>query len=163
MNRRNIIGSLVAGLVALLTCRNSATAATTSIAIPGSIKLILDERIRIDASSKPIEMRKDTPLEIITIGTGRFSLDEKSRLTAVLSCGVTQYNDIEYWISVAVFDEAGRLLGSACHKESVQYVRAGLMPCMFREIELDFGISEAYKNATQIVVAISDRKVAIRV
>lgn len=162
MNRRSIMGSLVAGLVALLTCRKSAMAAATSMAIPGSIKLVLDERIRIDVSSKPIEMRKDTPLKIITIGTGIFSLDKESRLTSVLSCGVTQYNDVDYWISVAVFDGVGRLLGSASHKETVQFIRIGVMPCMFREIEFDFGISEAYKNATQIIVAISDRKVAIR-
>jgi hypothetical protein len=100
-----------------------------------------------------------TDLHILGIGTGTFQLDQESRLTGKLNAFVTQYAKVDYWISAAVFDAKGKLLGTAGHKEAVQYIRLGAMPTMQRHITLDFGISKGFKNAAFVVVAISERDV----
>ena len=158
MNRRHALGSLGAVGAAMITLRESAQAASTMAKIPGALTLALDKTIRVDAQSTAVKTAGGK-LHIISIGTGTFTLDNASRLKAVLNAGVTQYAEIDYWISVAVFDNAGCFLGSASHIEPVQYVRLGVMPMTFREIELDFGISRTFKDVALFTVAISDREI----
>jgi hypothetical protein len=57
---------------------------------------------------------------------------------------------------MAVFDAASKLLGTAQHEESVQYVRVGAVPTGLSDIVLDFGISRAFKEAAFVVAAISE-------
>jgi hypothetical protein len=126
--------------------------------IPGAIRMDLDKEVTIGAQSSPIKVNNND-LHIISVGRGTFRLDKQSRLTATLFAAVTQYARIEYWISVAVFDAAGKLLGTAGHKEAVQYIRLGVIPTMLPNIALDFGISKAFKDAAFVAVAISERDV----
>jgi hypothetical protein len=126
--------------------------------IPGAIKMTFGKEVMIGAQSTAVKM-DNRDIHIISIGKGTFQLDKESRLTATLNGAMAQYAKTEYWISVAVFDAAGYLLGTAAYKEAVQYIRLGLMFTTVRRIQLDFGISKAFKDAAQIVVAVSNREV----
>jgi hypothetical protein len=80
----------------------------------------------------------------------------ESRLKAVLRAHVAQYSNVDYRLHGAVYDAKGRLLGTASAVERVQYIRVGQMPSLLREIELDFGVSERYRDAAKIAFAISE-------
>jgi hypothetical protein len=54
-----------------------------------------------------------------------------------------------------VFDEAGAMLGAATHDEPVRHVRLGRTPMLMKEIELDFGVSRAFRRAASVVVSIA--------
>jgi hypothetical protein len=128
------------------------------VSLPNSIPIKLDEKVQISVRSAPVKVG-ERELHIVSIGTGQFYLDKDAHLTAILNAAVAQYTNMEYRIVVAVFDGAGQLLGAAQHDESVSYTRLGVMPTLFREINLDFGISKAFGRAAFAVIAISDRDV----
>jgi hypothetical protein len=152
MNRRHALAGLAAAASGV------AFAPVPRPVIPGAIPLTLGNAIKIAARSSPVKVGK-ADLHIIRIGTGTFDLDKDARLTAKLKAGVTQFAEVEYWISAAVFDKAGKLLGTAQHKEKVQYIRLGAILTLSRDIELDFGISRAFKDAALVAVAISQPEV----
>jgi len=126
--------------------------------IPGAIPLKVGQAIDLKVVSNPIKYKGQT-FSLLSIGRGIFELDAASHLTAKLHAGVLQCAKIDYWISVAVFDAAGKLLGTASHKEEVQRIELGKPVTEFRDIALDFGISKTYANAASVVVAISERDV----
>lgn len=154
MNRRRAIAGL-AGSVAF-SAGGVAYAEQPKATIPGAVELKMDKEIEIGVRTASIKVDK-TDLHLISIGNGTFRLDRESRLTAKLKAAVLQYAKVEYWISAAVFDTAGKLLGTAGHKEVMEHIRLGKMFTILREIALDFGISYAFKDAAFVVVAISDR------
>jgi hypothetical protein len=158
MNRRKALTAMagIAGTAGLSA--GGSHAEETKVRVPGAIALKLGEQIRIGAQSAPVKV-DDTDLHIVSIGTGTFQLDKESRLTARLNAAVAQYAKVVYWISAAVFDAQGLLLGTASHKESVSYTRLGAMPTTFRKIVLDFGLSKAFNRAALVVMAISERDV----
>lgn len=77
-------------------------------------------------------------------------------LKATLKAAVAQYNRVDYRIFGAVYDAKGKLLGTASAVEKVQYIRLGIMPTVFRDIELDFGASKAFAEAAYVAFAVSD-------
>jgi hypothetical protein len=158
MNRRRSLEGLAGAAGGLFLASRSAHAEPPRPIVPGAIPLNLGQKTEFGIRSSPVKL-DNFDLHILSIGTGTFRLDRESRLTATLKAAVTQYAAIEYWVSTAVFDVAGKLLGTASHKEKVQYIRLGATPTMFRDIELDFGISKAFKDAALVVLAISDRDV----
>jgi hypothetical protein len=158
MNRRDALTSLAGVAGGAMLSGGAASGQQPKAPVPGAIKLQIGGEVMIGAQSSPVKVG-ETSLHILSVGKGIFRLDKESRLTANLKAAVAQYAKIEYWVSAAVFDTAGRLLGTAAHKEAVEYVRLGAMPTMFRDIALDFGISTAFKEAAFVVVAISDRDV----
>jgi hypothetical protein len=154
MNRRRALAG-IAGAVGGIALANGADAEQPKVAIPGATNFELGKDVRLGATSTPIKAN-GSELHIVGIGTGSFQLDDDPRLTATLKAAVTQYAKVNYWISTAVFDAAGKLLGTASHKEPDEYERLGATPTVFRNIKLDFGISKAFKKAALVVVAISE-------
>jgi hypothetical protein len=128
--------------------------------VPGAVRLLWEKAIRIGVSSNPIEVNGQ-PFRLLNIGTATFHLADDGRLTAVLKAGVQQYSEVDYGISVAVFDGTGRLLGAAVHTEHVEYERLGRMPTLLREISFDFGISNDFVRAAYVVVAVTSRNVPL--
>lgn len=157
MNRRKVLGAIAAGAATIAASPLARAAADKSV-IPGAIDIAIGQKIRIGAQSSAVATNGGE-LHIISIGEGIFTLDGASRLSAVLKAGVKQYARIDYWIYAAVFDGAGKFLGAAAHKEVVDYVRLAGMPMMFRDIDLDFGISLGFKDAAVVTIAISDSDV----
>ncbi len=158
MDRRNALAGLAGITSGALLTAGTAQSAEPKSTIPGAIELTLGQKLKIGVQSAAVKVN-ETDLHLVSIGTGTFQLDEDSRLTAILKAAVAQYAKVDYWISVAVFDAAGKLLGTAGHKEPVEYIRLGKMPTLLRDIKLDFGISKTFKDAAAVVVAISDRDV----
>lgn len=158
MDRRHAL-SVIGGIAGGLSSGAIGKAdQSTKDSLPDSVRIQIDEQVPISARSAPVKVG-EREMHIISFGTGVFHLDKDSRLTAILNAAVAQYTEMEYRIVVAVFDGAGRLLGAAHHDESVSYVRLGLMPTLFREINLDFGVSNAFRRAAFAVIAISERDV----
>lgn len=81
------------------------------------------------------------------------------RLLASLKLSVAQYNKVDYRVYAAAYDAKGKLLGTAVHLEPVEYVRLGAMPTMFRDVVLDFGVSEAFAGAKFVAFALSQPSV----
>lgn len=84
-----------------------------------------------------------------------FLVKFEPRLRANLKLAVAQYNKVEYRIYGAAYDANGRLLGTAVHIEPVEYIRLGLIPTMFRDVVLDFGVSESFAQAKFVAFAVS--------
>jgi len=123
------------------------------------VRIRLGQEINVPARSNALRVN-GAELHIISIGRGVVSLDNESRLTAKLHTAILQYAKIDYWISGAVFDEKGALLGAASYKQSVERIRLGKPPTMLTDTILDFGISTAYARAALIAVTVSERAIA---
>jgi hypothetical protein len=126
------------------------------VPVPGAVALKFDQPLELDARSNPIK-DGDRDFSLIGIGRGTFHLADDGHLTAKLNAAVFQHARVDYWIYATVFDEKGKVLGTSSHKEEVQYIRLGREPMMFREIDLDFGISKGFARAAYVVVAIGER------
>jgi RNA polymerase sigma factor (sigma-70 family) len=121
--------------------------AVPAVPIPGAIPLKLDQ---------PVELNQKDYLSVLSVHKGTFHLTKDSRLEATLKVGLFPQMTVDEWIYVAVFDGKGRLLGTASHKEALQYERPGRMvPVIAGERKLDFGISKEFKDAAFVVVTIS--------
>jgi hypothetical protein len=155
MNRRRAIAVLAGGVV---VSESAIRAEQDKPPVPGAVKLELDKEVTIGVRSTPVKAF-GIDLHLISIGKATFRLDKESRLSATLHVAVAQYSKVDFWISVAVFGASAKLLGTAGHQEAVRYERLGKMPTTFAKIELDFGISNAFKDAAFVVVAISERDV----
>ena len=126
--------------------------------IPGAVPLTIGAAAKIDGGvqSAPITV-DDRKITIVRIGQGTFTLDEESRLTATFNSGVSHCTETKYWIHAAVFDRRGQLLGTASHEISVSNIRLPVSPTIIHELELDFGISTRFGDASQLVVTIGER------
>jgi hypothetical protein len=140
---------------AVATARSEARGAAPPV--PGAFALRFDQPIEIDARSAPIGEGAQKVC-IIGVGRGTFHLAD-DHLTASLHAAVMQHARMDYRVSAAIFDPAGRLLGTAAHTEAVQYIRLGRVPMLLKSIDLDFGVSRAYHQAAYAAVAISDPEV----
>jgi len=125
--------------------------------VPGAVPLQFDQPITLDVESNAFKVN-GSDLHVIGVSRGTFHLAPDGHMTGTLNAGVRQWVNANYWISAAVFDSRGQLLGTATHQEAVQYIRLGASPVESRQISLDFGISDSYRDARYVVVAISERK-----
>jgi len=128
--------------------------AARSVAAVNSLPLVLDQKMEIRVASAPFKAG-DREYHRLSIGTGTFHLNG-SHLTATLKAGVLEDANVEYFIYAAVFDAKGHLLGTASHKEKVQYISLGRSPMMLSDIALDFGTSRDFKSAATVAVTISN-------
>ena len=160
ISRRNALTAIAALTSSAALSFENVRAKETPVSdiIPGAIPLKVGARVPLNASSSPVRVNT-VDIHLLYLSTAVFKLDAESRMTAVLKAAVTEYADMDYWVSVAVFDAAGLLLGAVSHKETVERVRLGRVPTMQREIKLDFGISNAFSRAALMAVAISERDV----
>jgi hypothetical protein len=127
-------------------------------ASPGAVPLALDRQLDLRVESQGIRWREYT-YHLVRLNRARFHLDERSRLTAVLTGGLTTFDDVDYDVHVAVFDAVGDLLGTARTACPVERIWLGKVITSRVELKLDFGISHAFANARTFTVAITDRKV----
>ncbi len=132
-------------------------AKTKAIRVPGAVPIQFDKPVQIDAQSSAFKAN-GSDLHVVNIGRGTFHLSSDGHLTATLSAGVLQWENVDYWVSVTVFDSRCNLLGTASHEESVKYIRLGAAPTVLQDISFDFGVSDRYCDARYAVVAISERK-----
>jgi hypothetical protein len=90
----------------------------------------------------------------------RFELDKQTNhLKADVRGGVTHFDNVDYDVSVAVFDAAGKLLGVARTACEVRRYWVGGVISGPETLELDFGVSLDYTRAAAFMISISNRKV----
>ena len=152
---RGAVAVSAAGAAHLITRGAFAADSRPAGPIPGAIAFELDREIRLVASSEPVRL-PGGDFRVLSVGTATFHLGDDGRLTAKLNAAVAQYAPVEYRIYVAVFDAKGVLLGTASHVESVERIRLGRMPTMFRHVDLDFGKSRDFRRAAYASVAVSN-------
>lgn len=125
----------------------------------GLIEVSLNREFPLVVQSVPV-VHDGNRIVLVTLENCTLSLDTENRLRARVRANVLQYANVDYWISLAVFDKQSAFLGAATHKETIQYIRLGATPMVFRELEFDFGISNNYAGVARMAAAISVRDVA---
>ena len=83
-------------------------------ASPGpTIPLKLGRSIPLAIQSAGVEWRGNT-YHLLSLGSIQFELDKpSSRLKADIKAGIAGFDNVDYDVSVAVFDATGKLLGAA--------------------------------------------------
>ncbi len=122
------------------------------------IPLKLGTAIPLSVQSAGVTWRGNT-FHLVRLGSIKFDLGTNDCLKADIQAGVTEFDDVGYDISVAVFDAAGQMLGTARAPCKVQRLWAGNVCMTAQTISLDFGVSSDYARAAGFAVSISNRKV----
>src|SRR5688572_18267535 len=143
MLRRFIIGAALLGLMSGLTLQLRASQKPNPESKPASearLAYKLDEPIAAKAKSKPVHWHGHA-YSLVELGEATFQR-ENDRLTAKLSGWVTTFDDVDYHVSMALFDDAGQFLGAATATCDVQRIWAGYVITQPRTLNLDFGVSQ---------------------
>jgi len=123
------------------------------------IPLTFGTSIPLSIQSDGVEW-KGHVYHLLGLGSIQFALEKESdHLTADIKAGTTSFDDVDYDISGAVFDAAGRMLGVARARCHVDRTWLGRVLMSSENITLDFGRSLDYSNATGFMLTVSKRKV----
>ena len=77
--------------------------------LPSNVEpLKLGASIPLSVQSAGVTWKGDT-FHLVHLGSIKFDLDKSDRLTADIQAGVTEFDNVDYDISAAVFDGADRL------------------------------------------------------
>jgi len=156
-----ITAVLAAGILTLmpwlLTAQPSPNAPPTGV-VTNLLPLKLGSPIPLAVRSASVAWRGDT-YHLVHLGSIRFDLDKNACLKADIQAGLTEFDDVDYDISSAVFDAAGQMLGTARVQCKVKRMWAGNVFMSPQTIRLDFGVSLDYTRAAAFAVSVSNRKV----
>jgi hypothetical protein len=156
-NRRTALLTLSATVLGALGIKKSEAAANPPI--PGASEVLLTGKsIPIHVESAPVHW-KGTDYRLVRIGDAAFYQSPLGRVTAQLSAGILTFDNVEYEVHAALFDEAGKLLGTARALCPVTRTWLGLPGTMPAKLALDFGISKAYARAEWFTVSINECEV----
>jgi hypothetical protein len=124
-----------------------------------AIPLKLGHSIPVAVQSAGVQWRGNT-YHLVGLTSMQFELDKRTnRLKADVHAAVTGFDDVDYDVSVAVFDTDGKLLGVARTVCGVARMWAGKVGVGLQTLNLDFGVSLDYSRAAAFMVSISNRKV----
>ena len=158
MRRRHVLAGMMGSLGAAVACRKG-LAKEAFAKPPGAIQIELDRPTKINIQSAPILIH-ESKVRVVSIETVSLSLWESLILSARLQARIVPCTRSCFWISLAAYDRAGVLLGTAQHKEVVRRSRnrnpAVLPHPVLRTLDLDFGVSSAFNRVSTIACAISD-------
>jgi len=152
---------LAAGIVTLtpwlLAAQPSRDAPPTGV-VTNLVPLKLGSSIPLAVQSPGVAWKGNT-LHLVRLGSIAFDLDKNACLKADIQAGVTEFDNVDYDISAAVFDAAGQMLGTARAQCKVQRMWAGEVEVSAQTIRLDFGVSLDYTRVAAFAVSVSNRKV----
>jgi hypothetical protein len=124
-----------------------------------TIPLKLEHSIPLAVQSAGVEWRGGV-YRLVELRSIRFELNQRTaRLKAEIKAGVRTFDNVDYDVSVAVFDATGKLLGADRAVCSVPRIMHGRSTVLDRTINLDFGVSLDYSRAAAFMVGVSKRKV----
>ncbi len=169
MKRRDLLTGISAAVLPSVLLSHSAHAADRSTAENGLIPVTLGEPFKLSIRSPEIDVSREwktdgngTPepngsmLSPIRIDSGLLNLNRSQNLTATFDLAVQYVKNIDFWVSVALFDDEHQLLGAANHRVSLE-LNGGFIELNGQRITLDFGRSSAFKRAAFAAISISDR------
>jgi len=152
---------LAAGILTLmpwlLTAQPSPDAPPTGV-VTNLVPLKLGSSIPLAVQSPGVAWKGNT-FQLVRLGSITFDLDKNDSLKADIQAGVTEFDNVDYDVSGAVFDTAGQMLGTARAQCKVQRMWAGEVEVSAQTIRLDFGVSLDYTRAAAFAVSVSNRKV----
>jgi hypothetical protein len=149
------VGGFVAAAPALPQSEPNSREGTPGPTIP----LKLGESIPLAIQSAGVEWRGGV-YRLVELRSIQFDFNgQTSRLTAQIKADVRTFDNVDYDVSVAVFDAAGKLLGADRTLCSVPHIMHGKSTILERTINFDFGVSLDYSRATAFTVGVSKRKV----
>ncbi len=123
------------------------------------VTLTLGQTLDLDVRSDTIEWR-DKPLELLAFAKATFSRGDDGRLQAKLTGRAITFDDVDYTLHAAVYSPDGELLGTASTACPVQRVwLGGVLTTFLEDVELDFGLSNAYQHAARVEFAITTHDV----
>jgi hypothetical protein len=152
---------LAAGILILLPWHLSAqpsSEAPPAGAVTNLVPLKFGSSVPLAVQSAGVAWKGYT-FHLVRLNSIRFDLDKSDRLTAEIQAGVTEFDNVDYDISGAVFDAAGQMLGTARAQCKVQRMWAGNVRMTAQTVKLDFGVSLDYTGAVAFAVGVSNRKV----
>ncbi|MCA9127630.1 MAG: hypothetical protein KDB22_11115 [Planctomycetales bacterium] len=167
MKRRKLIfAALTAGATSAIKTR--VYGSDTKVLSVGDVEDRVDSKPRSFEFNKPLQFNlnsatkrwKEDDVVLVRLGEITFSYAPDTRaLDAKLVGTILTFDKVDYDISVVVFDKNDRMLGAAkgvCEVPRVWYGRCGLQSIT---IDLDFGSSNAFRDAKSFRASISDRDV----
>ena len=158
MDRRYFLAGTAGTIAALPHCDAPVGAKEIPINADSLIEITLNREFQCDVRSASVTDGAST-FHPVVLGTCRLTLSRDDRLEATVKVAITQYAEIDYWISLAVFDDQGTFLGAATHKHAIHNMRRSQIATTFPILRFDFGISRRYQSVARLAAAISDRSV----
>jgi hypothetical protein len=151
-------GAIGSALAASLAANDPEQAERRAVAVPNIVPLKLGSSIPLSVQSAGVTW-KGNMYHLVRLGSIKFDLDKSDCLKADIQAGLTEFDNVDYDISGAVFDAAGQMLGTARAQCKVERMWAGNVERTAQTIRLDFGVSLDYTRAAAFVVGINNRKV----
>jgi len=107
-----VLSALAVGALLGLAANEPEQTERRAVAVPNLVPLRLGSPIPLAVRSASVAWRGDT-YHLVHLGSIRFDLDKNACLKADIQAGVTEFDNVDYDISAAVFDAAGQMLGTA--------------------------------------------------
>jgi hypothetical protein len=145
----------------VLTAQSQSKDKPQGVAAPRAalLPLELNKKLPLTLDSHPVEWKNYT-YHLLRLGSIQFDLDKPTgHLKAEIQGSTTSFDQVDYDVSVAVFDANGALLGTAKSECKVERIWLGNTLTSVAKLDLDFGISLDYAQASQFTVGISRRTV----
>jgi hypothetical protein len=144
------------GLTILLVCVAVAGCTTTRIPSTHSpIPMSIGNPVPLDMTSKGVTWR-DNVYYLLQFSSITFKVENDAVLSATIKGHTACFDNVDYTVHCAVFDESGRLLSTASTIVEVKRRWAGFMVTLTDESHsLDFGELKSYEKAKYFSLAIS--------
>lgn len=111
---------------------------------------------RKDGNSNPDPIHRER-ISPIHLHWGVLYVSRAKRLTGVFAVDLRFVKNVDYWISVAVFNGERQFLGASVRHQPLE-LNGGFIESNHEQFKLDFGVSARYETTKMIAVAISDRR-----
>ena len=123
------------------------------------LPLRISDPTKLDIQSAPVHWQGG-PVHLVTLASFRCELDATTKqLTASIEGSLLTFDEVDYDVSAVVFDRWGEVLGAARAVCKVPRIWLGVYASQPVALNLDFGRSNRFADATHVMVAISDRDV----
>ena len=173
MKRRTLFASFAGTLLSGISLGQVTQAQDKEDKRPPLIEVELGKQFDLSMDSSPIDVSeewrksgfgrgKSIPehrkmISPIHLNWGVLTVSRGKRLTGLIDADLRFVKDVDYWVSIAVFDDEKRLLGAAVCHEPLE-LNGGFIEKNGKRFSFDFGVSAAFENTKLVAVAISDRR-----
>ncbi len=154
MKRRQLLTGIAASIASVPYAANLLHGADPVRQGPAMYHVRFGEKLRLNLQS-PEHWVKGESTRLISLGSTFVTLDDANRMQAKVKASVVQLTDIEYWVSMAAFSDNKDFVGAATKKITIRPAIAGVPTTVLEVLEFDFGVSQTFKNASQLAVTIS--------
>ena len=156
MLNRRFFGLTTAGLLAAPLCKQQTSQFD---AAPNLNPFTYGQAAKLDCHSDNVEWNGGF-VQLLRFSSLSFSLDpDTNQVSAIAKGRLITFDDVEYLLSLALFDKEGAFLGAATKTCQVQRIWLGVYASQGISIEFDFKSSSRYPAADRFAFSISSEKV----